>query len=990
MTTLPRRTKSRRTLAATLGLALTAGQAFAADTCPALQASPLLPSDTDACHALLPKMQSPGSVPLAEYEATLDKFLGNFCHRDTAAGWVPDKDVRDTGPFTVSLTDGSGDGEYHGTHAPVVIWYSPEAAQWIRENRSSEAPTEPATPMPAGAILVKEMFPAPAALCAGSDLTHLLPTSGAAVMVRAPEASRDGWFWGWYGWAGWTPDYPADPATNRLPYMGFGQYCTNCHASALDNFTFASPVNMEGEPGTPLAFLSQHRLGASTPAQPHHLNVVLPDADGLRLGEPHYSASAAFIEAYLAGQDMPDRADVPPMPSQTYDTVWAPADAPSDHGMFLTSDQCLGCHDAGSTGLQFDMAIPATGDHAGLLQNNSPYGTWATSPMGLAGRDPIFFAQLASETQSFHAESAAMVEDTCLGCHGIMGQRQFGIDNVAAGDSCGAFGRDMVNATPVSGGIASFGALARDGISCLACHRMELGAEADALNEAASRNACVVERRDLLNPDEDGFARSFTGSFFVAEPKKVFGPFKDVKTAPMEAALGVIPQHSDTIGSSEMCGTCHTVHLPVMEEGKILTRTYEQLTYPEWAFSGYRTGWTVDGDLPFGPGDREQSCQDCHMPSTEADGTPTVSKIASIQEFSNFSAAEFTRAPDKIDLPEREGFARHVLVGLNVFFIKMAQQFPDLLGIRTQDPMLVAKGVDSLIATEQAMLDQAQDHTAQVTLTTPQLSNDTLSTTVTVTNLAGHKLPSGVGFRRAFLSFEVLDTRGRVLWASGATDRLGRIVDGAGAPIAGEEWWTPDCATRIAPEQRVHQPHYQKVTAQSQAQIYQELVSTPAPGAICGHDAEPAGQLTTSFLSICAEVKDNRLPPFGYLPEAKRVEISHALGAGTDMAQDAGFTAVGNDPDYAIPEDGTSAGSDSVSFAVPLAGLASRPASVRARLWYQAIPPYYLQDRFCTAKGVDRDRLALMAGHLNLDGTAAESWKLQLGETANALLPATP
>ena len=37
-----------------------------------------------------------------------------------------------------------------------------------------------------------------------------------------------------------------------------------------------------------------------------------------------------------------------------------------------------------------------------LLVNLSPYGTWRTSPMGLAGRDPIFFAQLASETQTFH------------------------------------------------------------------------------------------------------------------------------------------------------------------------------------------------------------------------------------------------------------------------------------------------------------------------------------------------------------------------------------------------------------------------------------------------------------------------------------------------------------------------------------------------------------------------------------------------------------
>ena len=52
----------------------------------------------------------------------------------------------------------------------------------------------------------------------------------AAVMVRDREASQDGWFWGWFGWSGWNPDWPAGPQ-NRLPYMGFGQYCVNCHAS---------------------------------------------------------------------------------------------------------------------------------------------------------------------------------------------------------------------------------------------------------------------------------------------------------------------------------------------------------------------------------------------------------------------------------------------------------------------------------------------------------------------------------------------------------------------------------------------------------------------------------------------------------------------------------------------------------------------------------------------------------------------------------------
>ena len=93
----------------------------------------------------------------------------------------------------------------------------------------------------------------------------------------------------------------------------------------------------------------------------------------------------------------------------------------------------------------------------------------------------------------------------------------------------------------------------------------------------------------------------------------------------MRHALGILPAKSDTITSSEMCGACHTVHLPGTQE---LGHVYEQTTYPEWAFSAYRTGDTPDGGLPFGAGPLAQSCQGCHMPNTTADGSRFRSKIA--------------------------------------------------------------------------------------------------------------------------------------------------------------------------------------------------------------------------------------------------------------------------------------------------------------------------------------------------------------------------
>jgi hypothetical protein len=130
--------------------------------------------------------------------------------------------------------------------------------------------------------------------------------------------------------------------------------------------------------------------------------------------------------------------------------------------------------------------------------------------------------------------------------------------------------------------------------------------------------------------------------------------------------------------------------------------------------------------------------------------------------------------------------------------------------------------------------------------------------------------------------------------------------------------------------------------------------------------------MTTSFLSICGKLKDNRLLPHGFLPLPQRVAISHALGAGDDMAEDTSPVGVGDDPDY---RDG---GGDTLRYQIPLADVPGQPARVEAVLYYQATPPFFLQDRFCTAQGTDRDRLAYLAAGLKLDHTPAAGWKLRM------------
>src|SRR5690606_32827920 len=139
------------------------------------------------------------------------------------------------------------------------------------------------------------------------------------------------------------------------------------------------------------------------------------------------------------------------------------------------------------------------------------------------------------------------------------------------------------------------------------------------------------------------------------------------------------------------------------------------------------------------------------------------------------------------------------------------------------------------------------------------------------------------------------------LWVSGRTNAIGAILGPDGNPIDGEYWWEDDCTARIEPLERRHQPHFQTITNQSQAQIYQELVASPAPGdgkEQCEVGMPSNGPLTTSFLSICTHVKDNRLLPHGFLGLEERKEIAQALGATDVLAVETGPVAVANDPDY--------------------------------------------------------------------------------------------
>jgi hypothetical protein len=245
-----------------------------------------------------------------------------------------------------------------------------------------------------------------------------------------------------------------------------------------------------------------------------------------------------------------------------------------------------------------------------------------------------------------------------------------------------------------------------------------------------------------------------------------------------------------------------------------------------------------------------------------------------------------------------------------------------------------------------------------------------------VKNLTGHNLPSGVGFRRLFIEFSVLDAAGNVLWASGRTDSLGQLLGADGAPLPFEHY-----------PATVYEPHHQVIQSPDDVQIYEEVVT------------DEFGVNTTGFLNRWSEEKDNRIPPRGFRWDSIYVQAPY------DVAPKGEAEA---DPQYARSDRATSLdGEDEITYDVALpSALRAQATAVRARLISQSIPPYFLSQIFAElaiAKAdpalVASDNQLIVDGSflhyltsrfdasaVNADGEAyLEDWKLEIAADQQTL-----
>jgi hypothetical protein len=365
--------------------------------------------------------------------------------------------------------------------------------------------------------------------------------------------------------------------------------------------------------------------------------------------------------------------------------------------------------------------------------------------------------------------------------------------------------------------------LGKDGVSCTLCHRIE---------------------PDNLGPSGE----SYTGNFKISEKtgsdREIYGPYTTVATTPMINQVGFTPTYGAHVRDSKSCGTCHNLITEAIDPENPTVPTGikfpEQMPYKEWLASSYNS--------PTNP----KSCQSCHMPETV--GGVRLSNVG----------------PTRTQSP----FGKHHFVGGNTFMLAMLKQNRAALGVVADD-----SAFDAAIVRTRNNLTQ---NTARLEANPCRVEN-TLTLPVTLTNLTGHKFPTGYPNRRAWLHVKVADGVGNTVFESGGFDAFGEIV---GLDVG-------------------YEPHYDSISQSGQVQVYETVMG------------DVRRNQTRRLMHAAYYLKDNRLLPAGMSPATTDTDIQ-VVGTGTD----ANFIG----------------GSDKVTYSVNTTGFAG-PFKVTVELLYQSVPP---------------------------------------------------
>jgi hypothetical protein len=532
----------------------------------------------------------------------------------------------------------------------------------------------------------------------------------------------------------------------------------------------------------------------------------------------------------------------------------------------LGPTNCAGCHAA--------SASPFSPTYR-------PHPTWSGSMMANATRDPLFWAALDVANNDVPG-----VGDFCLRCHATKGWSEGRVvKNGHGGTNDAALGAAgcllLGNYAHADDDNSDF-----SGVACHYCHR------ANTQLSQVGNGVAVID--DFACPGSSEPCRH--GPYFYPQP-------------------GFLPPHPvvHDLGfkESRFCGTCHNVSSPatatsaavktlVLNDGTKTDHPFPvERTFSEWQQSYYARSDALfrDGFQPDFPADKIAiaSCQNCHMPDSGVFGA---------------TASTFPGTPDRTgDLPV------HEFAGGNVWIPKI------LKGELFATDATRSAALDQTASRATALLASSADLKLQLTsFQAPTATKaGTLKILATITNLSGHKLPTGYGEgRRMWLNVKVTDkVSGKALFESAAYD-----------------------------------PNTGILTRDASARVYETLQGIFNKNGTGKCDVDSGGVEFFHFVLNDCIAKDNRIPPLGFHPAT--------------VADPNGFDLrpVGTTYPETFPGSGELVNRDTVAYTITLPAGSSVSFGVDARLLYQTSSKEYVEflAREALIKGFPAENLMCAAG----------------------------
>ncbi|HQX85531.1 MAG TPA: hypothetical protein PKV23_08590, partial [Aestuariivirga sp.] len=504
-------------------------------------------------------------------------------------------------------------------------------------------------------------------------------------------------------------------------------------------------------------------------------------------------------------------------------------------------------------GLQFSLlnSDSCGGCHGGFVGNDPnfrPHSTWSGSMMANATRDPLFWAALDIANLDVPG-----VGDYCLRCHTSQGWYGGRVVKPANDPVRGANGC-LLEGTPDASDFSND----FSGVACHFCHRMMPTGPLGEPGMIGNANAWLDDTE--CNGNEGEPCRrgpyGYTGSF---QPPHAWA----------QSAY-----HED----SALCGSCHDVTTPDTDVGPLKTLKLAdgtdttlpfpiERTYSEWKQSDFSEAGG-------------QTCQGCHMPDSE---DPTATACAGG--------------------PSRTGnLPVHTFVGGNTWVPGIIKgEYSDTSAIPGSAGGIGRQSaLDRTVqAARELLQSSAEVDVSLISYTAPTINTaGALSARVKVTNLSGHKLPSGYGEgRRMWLNVQLLDFNGALVFESGAYD-------------------APSALLASDPQLRVYE-------------VLQGIWNRNGTGTCDAVDG--LGREAFHFALNDCVAKDSRIPPLGFQPATAADPNGYEL------------RPVGATYAETSPGSGILVNFDEADYNVVIPPGTPGPMSVSARLYYQTASREYIE-----------------------------------------------